>query len=562
MKKQFNKIIAMILVVLMLAGVAGCGNVNKETENGKNVAESKREKGSIVMAIDWPTLIDPAVGNKGSDTVAALNMYDNLIFPNSDGTISPHVAKDWDVSEDSMVYTFYLRDDVKFHSGNKLTASDVKFSMDRFLTIGEGFAYLFTDIIQDIKAIDEHTIQISLTEPSGTFLSILTRFYILDEQTVRAHINPSGSYADNGDYGKEWLLVNDAGSGPYKLREMKTEEYLVMERYNDYWGGWEKDAPESIKMLGGLEATAIRTMISRGELDITNDAQTQEAYDAMGAMAGVDVTRYQNGVDINLMLNTKAAPTDDVHVRRAMAYAIDSDIIVNDIYIGSEKATGPVVSGMAAAALTEEDMPYRFNKEKAIEELKKSKYYDKLVNNEMSISFTWCSEGGLQQEKLALFIQASMADIGVNIEVTGKTFATMMSDAQTVETTPNASIVVFAPPYLDAGSVLKTRYHSSSCGSWEQMEWLQNNKIDSMIANAFITIDQDERNNKYKEIGKELVELCPTVWLCDAATTIAYRSNHIKTWPAVEKHVNGESFLYAMGYNFYFRDFKVGEGVN
>ncbi len=560
MKKKFKIITSIFLLVAILFGVVGCGNTGEtpsSSSNGTDSASVGREKGSIVLAVDWPTLIDPAVGSKASDSIAMLNMYDTLVFPDSDGTVSSLVADSWDVSDDSTVYTFHLRDDVTFHSGNKLTASDVKFSMDRLLNIGEGFAYIFNDIIQTCEVIDDHTVQFVLNDQSGTFTSMLTRLYILDEKTVRAHIESNGSYGENGDYGKGWLLTNDAGSGPYKVREMKTEEYLIIERYADYWKGWEDNAPESVKMLGGLDGTAVRTMISRGELDITNDSQTPEAYDAMDAMDGVDIARYLSGVNFNLMLNTKAAPTDDVHVRRAMAFATDYDSIINDIFIGSKKATGPVVLGMAAAALTEDDMPYEFDLQKAEEELKQSQYYEQLISGEMPILFTWCTEGGLQQEKLALFFQANMAKIGVTVEITGKPFATMMTDAQTAETTPNASVVAFAPAYSDAGSVLKTRYHSGSCGSWEQMEWLQDDNIDSRITAALVTVDQEKRNNMYKEIGKELVELCPTVWMFDVATTCAYRSSYIKAWPVVEKNNAGEPFLYAMGYQYYFRDFRV-----
>lgn len=568
MKNRLKIIMSIVLAVSMLFGVSGCGNVNNDTSSssesstdgaGATSGATQREKGSIVLSIDWPTFIDPAVGSKGSDSVAMINMYDTLTFPNSDGTISPHVAESWDVSDDGTIYTFYLRDDVKFHSGNKLTASDIKFSMDRLLTIGEGFAYLFTDILKEVKVIDDQTVQFILEDSSGTFPSTITRLYILDEETVSNHINPSGSYGENGDYGKEWLLTNDAGSGPYKVREMKTEEYLIMERYADYWGGWEKGAPESIKMLGGLEATAIRTMISRGELDITDDTQTPEAYDAMEEMEGVNVVRFLSGVNVNLMLNTKQAPTDDIHFRRAMAYAIDYDSIINNIYIGSKRATGPIVAGMTAAALTEDDMTYSYDIEKAKEELEKSKYYDQLLSGQIPVSLTWCSEGGLQQEKLSLLIQANMAEIGVNVEIIGKPFATMMTDAQTPKTTPNASIVAFAPSNMDAGSILKTRYHSNSCGSWEQMEWLQDNEIDSMISSSLVIVDETERNEKYKEIGKKLVELCPTIWLFDAASTFAYRSDYIKTWPAAKKSASGETFLYPMGYTNYFRDFRLAD---
>ncbi len=565
MKKWLKSMMTIVLIALMLTGSLGCANDTSSSSQdntdgaGTTLGDAQREKESIVMSVDWPTFIDPGVGSKGSDSVAILNLYDTLTFPNSDGTVSPSLAKSWDVSDDSTIYTFHLRDDVKFHSGNTLTASDVKFSMDRLLTIGEGFAYLYTDVVKGVKVIDDYTVEFTLNAPSGIFPSKIVRLYILDEKTVRANINPDGYYGENGDYGKEWLMVNGAGSGPYKVKEMKTEEYLTMERYEDYWDGWEAGTPESIKLIGGLEATAVRTMISRGELDITNDAQTPEANESMDAMDGVDVVSLLSGVNANLMLNTKMAPTDDVHVRRAVAYAIDYDTIINNIYTGSVKATGPVVRGMAAAALSEAEMPYRYDLIKAKEELKKSKYYDQLKNGEMSLSFTWCTEGGLQQEKLALLIQAGMAEIGINVEITGKPFASMMTDAQTVETTPNASIVAFAPTYLDAGSVLKTRYHSNSCGSWEQMEWLQDKEIDAMISNALVIVDQEERNEKYKEIGKKLIDVCPTAFLFDAATTLAYRSDHITVWPAVKKNVEGESFLYAMGYQYYFRDFRVAD---
>jgi peptide/nickel transport system substrate-binding protein len=554
MKKIFRFISVILVIILILINLVGCGSENGQQSNSNGEDKNEVIKDSLVISIDWPTFIDPAVGSKGSDSIALLNMYDTLIFPNSDGTISPHLSILWETSEDNMKYIFHLRDDVFFHSGNKFTASDVKFSADRLMTIGEGFAYMFADIIKEVNVIDDNAVEFILNKPSGNFTSILTRLYILDEDTVKQNIDENGTYGDNGDYGKKWLLTNDAGSGPYKVKEMKTEEYLIMEQNENYWTEWGENPPKTVKLIGGLEPTAIQTMISRGELDITNDTQTPEAYNTMENMDGVDIASFLNGINVNLMLNTKKAPTDDIHVRRAIAYSVDYSSIINDIYEDSERATGPVVAGMTAASLDESDMPYSKNKEMALEELTKSKYYKNLIEGDMDISFTWCSEGGLQQEKLALLIQANLAEIGVKLNVTGKPFATMMSDAQTVESTPNASVVAFAPAYLDAGSVLKTRYHSSSCGSWEQMEWLQDDNIDSMIEDAISTVDQDLRNSKYKEIGKELVELCPTVWLSDVAVRNAYRSDNIKSWPVVDKSKNGETFLYAMGYQYYFKD--------
>ena len=105
-------------------------------------------------------------------------------------------------------------------------------------------------------------------------------------------------------------------------------------------------------------------------------------------------------------------------------------------------------------------------------------------------------------------MQSGLDKIGVTCEIAGKPFATMMTDAATVETTPNAAFVVFAGPYLDGGVFLKSRYHSSSCGSWEQMEWLQSDKIDKEITDAMAIADEEERTAAYEKISEELIDLC------------------------------------------------------
>lgn len=568
MRRSLKRVSVLLLLITLMLTAVGCNGTTPAPDGSvvptdatpgtsAEISAAPSAPTSIVAPVDWPTLIDPGVGSKGSDSTAIANLYDSLTFPNSDSSISPLVAKDWDVSEDGKVYTFHLRDDVIFHSGNKLTANDVKFSMDRMLTVGEGYGYLFTSSVKATEVVDDYTVKFTLAEPSGLFPSMLIRLYILDEKLVMENIDPSGSYGEYGDYGKQWLLTNDAGSGPYKVKEMRTEEYLVMEKNADYWQGWEgkATAPDTVKMVGGIDTANMRTLLSRGELDFSDDAQTMEMYDTLDAMDGIDLVRAPMGVNFNACLNTKLAPTDDIHVRKAMALATDYDTIINDIYAGSIKATGPIPVGMAGS-LTQEESPYKFDIAAAKTELQQSKYYDQLTSGEMHISLTYCSEGGAQQENLALLFQAKMSEIGVTVDITSKPFATMMTDATTIETTPNASFVAFAPSYLDGSGYLRNRYSSATCGTWEQMEWLQDAEIDKMIQDALTEPDQAKRETMYKEISVKLVDLCPTIWMADLATTIAVRSNHVMT-PMLEMYQAGESFVYSVGYGGYYRDFKV-----
>ncbi len=544
--KKLKKAVDLLLVVGLLATLVGCGGSNQN-----QAKEVKPEDSIIRITEDWPVFIDPGVGSKFSDSIALVNTYDTLVFPKPDGTVVPHLATKWDILDNGLTYRFYLREGVKFHNGDELTAEDVEFSMKRLLDIGEGFAYLFTRNVAEVKAVDKYTVEFKLSQPFGPFLQSLVRLYILNKDEVLAHIQKNGQYGEMGDYGKNWLLTNDAGSGPYKVKEVKMEEYVIWEKFDDYWGGWDADAPKYFKLSGSVEPITVRTAVGRRELEITDELQPLENYNMMDKIEGVDVATFLNGHNLNMMLNTKKAPTDDVHFRRALAYCIDYDAIITSIYPGSSLSKGPVPAVLPGHDPT---IPsFKRDLEKAKEELKKSKYYGKL--DQYPVSLSWCAEAP-EEEKLALLIQANAAELGIKIEITKKPFGSMMADAQKMETTPNASLVFVAPHYNEAGSMLMSRYHSSSCGTWEQMEWLQDENIDRLIEDALATVDINERFEKYAKAQKAIFDLCPTIWLFDQAEKRAYQSAYIY-WPTAERALKKETGCLPMGYDQYVHDMKV-----
>jgi len=500
---------------------------------------------------DWPTYIDPAVGSDFSDCIAIVNLYDSLVFPNADGSVRPHLATHWDVSPDGLTWTFYLRQGVKFHSGNELTAEDVVFSVERMLTMGEGFAYMFEPFIDEVVALDSYTVQFKMKKPYGPFLSTLVRLYILEKDLVLQHLD-SGPYGEFGDYGRKWLLEHDAGSGPYMVEEVKMEEYVLMKKFDDWWGGWEPNAPEYFKEMATADPVTIRTLVAKKELEITDEIQPMESYEAMAKMPGVEVIRFvPGGMNLNLMLHTRKPPTDDVHFRRALAYAVDYKTIANIIFPGSLVARGPVPQTLPGHDSSIQ--PWEFNLDKAREELKKSKYYGQLDKYPLTLS--WCAEVP-EEEKIALMLQANFAKIGVKLEITKKPFGSMIADAQNMETTPNCSLIFVAAHYMEAGGMLTTRYHSQSTGTWEQCEWLLNPEIDRMIEDALSTIDTEERFSKYHAIQQKLVELCPTIWLIDRAETRAYQASYI-SWFVADLVHQGKKVSLPLGYGLYAHDMKV-----
>jgi len=513
---------------------------------------SQQEVKVIRQTNTWPCYIDPAVGSDYTSTVTLVNLYDSLVFPNPDGSVKPWLAKSWTVSEDGLTYTFELVSGVKFHNGDELTADDVVFSLERIMTIGEGYGYLFTTSVEGAKTLEKYKVQFTLKKHFGPFLGALTRLYILNKNQVMMNIQKEGPYGEFGDYGKGWLVSHDAGSGPYKVKEMKTMEYLLMEKFNDYWAGWEnKDAPQYVKEIGTIEAVSVRTLMSRGELEITDQRQTSENFAALDQLPNVELVSFFEGEVLSLMLNNKKPPTDDIHFRKALAYSIDYQQIIDMVFPGSRSVSGPVAFNTPGC--NPNLKPYKLDLAKAEEELKQSPYYGKL--DQYPIDIIWPG-GTKDREKVALMVQANTAKLGIKVNVVKMTWPAICDIMSKLETTPHGVLISVSPHYAEAGSMLIARYHSSSCGTWEQGEWLQNPEIDAMIDDAISIVDQKERFQKYCVLQEKIAELCPSIWINESVIKQAYRSDYV-VFPAAEAIKQGKLYNPNTGYNFYFRDFKV-----
>jgi len=500
--------------------------------------------GPLRVTFAWPTYIDPAVGSDFSSSSSLVNLYDSLVYPDAKGDPLPHVATAWETSDDTLTWTFHLRDDVMFHDGTPLTAEDVKYSMDRLTTIGEGYAFLFLGRLASTEVIDAHTVQFKLAQPFGPFLSTLYRLYILNKDVVEGNIETPGPYGDKGDYGKGYLLTHDAGSGPYVLQEFRLEEELVMTKNPNYWIPIDVDAPDEVRFIGTTEAATVRTMMSRQELEIADQWQSQEALVALDAMEGVDVAAFSPGTAFYLMINTRIPPTDDIHFRRAMAWATDYATVVEHIFPGAFQARGPVPQNIPGADPTV--FQYYRDLDKAREELALSKY----SADEYEIEFHWIAEVP-DEEKVALSFMSNMADIGINIKVVKVPWMSVVEEMGALETSPHIVSIFDSSHYPEAGSLIESRYHSNAAPTWEQNEWLLDTGLDAMIESAINTVDRAERFAKYAGLQHMITALCPTIFLFEQVEKHAYQAAYVD-WPTAAGEVNP-----VMGYNLAARFIKV-----
>lgn len=537
-----HRLIALSLALLLM--LSGCGAKPAQQETAGSTPSADR---IVRIAESGAPVIDPAVGSDSASVEAFVNIYDTLVFPTSSGEPAPSVAESWESSPDGLTWTFHIREGVKFHSGNPLKASDVAYSIHRLIDIGEGYAYLFSNRIASAEATDDQTLVITLKDTYGPFLSTLCRVYILEEALVEANL-AEGPYGEHGDYGKNYLLTHDAGSGPYMTQEVAIQESYKATRFDDYWNGFGENAPEGFEIINQAEAATIRTMMSNRQIDISDSWQTEAAITALDAIDGIDINTYMTGHLMYMMLNTQSAPTDDIHFRKALSYCLDYETI-QTIFPGSQVPNGPISSVLAG---WNADLPeVKQDLDKAREELAQSKYADALDSH--PVTLYWVTDVP-DEEKLALLLKQNAAEIGITVEVKSVPWASFVDLVATVEDTPNITIVHVDPYYDEAGSVLESKYHSSSIGTWEQAEWLCSDEIDAAIEDAIATTDYDARMEKYGEIQKELVDLAPSIFLYDAAAKRAYQDYLV--WPAAEAHKNGEPFTATAGYDLYIRDFQ------
>ena len=546
MKKGISFLLILAMCVTMLSACSGGKEASKDSANSGGGAG--QDKIVRIMFSNTPYL-DPAVGSDEASTAAFPNIYDSLVVPTHDGDTEPSLATEWTVSEDGLTWVFKLRDDVKFHNGEPLKASDVVFTMNRLLTIGEGFAYLFQGKVKEATALDDYQVQFTLSEPFGPFLSTLVRLYIVSEKDVMDNLS-DGNYGEFKDYGKAYLNEHDAGSGPYQVTEYVSGDHVSGTKFDGYFDKFDEGSPESFKFMVSPESVTVKTMMSRKEVEITDMFQPMEAFEEMDKMDGVSVMKFFGGSMMYLTMNNKKAPTDDIHFRKAMAYLADRANMVESIFPGSKVADGPVTQVLAGSL--DEKLTYDYSLEKAEEELKLSKYYDQLDG--LHYTIYWVAETP-DREKLALLIQSDAAKIGLNVNVEKVPWLTFVESAATPEQSPNSGTILTTPSYSEAGSQLVASYLSKEIGSWESLDWYSNDKVDTVIKDAISTIDREERLKKYEEAQRLIMQDYATVPLFELVETHAYQSGYLY-WEAADRAEKGESVVPVMGYQYSLKGMK------
>lgn len=507
--KRFSKAMSLLLVMLLVFSVAlsGCSG-NKEGDNtSDNVSESTAGEpvygGEVVVGIQQDIdSLDPHLAVAAGTDEILFNIFEGLVNPDENGNVIPAVAKNYEISEDGLIYTFYLRDGIKFSDGSLVTVEDVKYSIERCAGLLDGTPLVKAlSIVSSVDIVDQSTINIVLSEANLEIIYYLT-----------AQIIPASS-AETG------VIL---GTGPFKLDSYVPQEGVVLTK-NEYY--WQEGLPYLDKVTFKIVASAESAVIElkAGSIDIypyLTDDQANEL--------GSDYNIGSNGSSVvqALYVNNAVAPFDDVRVRQALCYAIDSQAINDFVFGGRAQNVG--TSMLPDYEVYVDGIGYEYDVNKAKELLTEAGYPDGF-----DMEITVPSNYQMHMDTATVIIE-QLKQVGINAVIESVDWSTWLEDVyygRDFETTVSGIAGSLTPSYL------LVRYQSDIKNNFVNYN---NPEFDALYKEISTTLDADKMEDGYRQLQQMLTDDAASVYTVVPPVLIA-----------ISKELGGYKF-----YPIYVQDMK------
>ena len=458
----------------------------------------------IVGQIAEPKALDPAAVTAVNDFRILMNVYDGLVRYQS-GTleVEPALATSWEISDDGKVYTFKLRDGVKFHDGSDFNAEAVKFNFDRMLK--EDHPYhetgpfplsFFFSAVQDVEVLDPMTVKFTLDAPYAPFLSNLAypTGLIVSPEAVKKH-------------GKEFGR-NPSGTGPFKFAEWKSNERVVVERNDEYWDGAAKSQAVVFRPI--TDANTRTAEMLAGGIDLMVEVPPV----ALSQFEGDDYSLVeQAGPHVwFLILNAKEGPFADKRVRQAANYAINKEAIVNDVLEGTAAvAAGPTPPAFAWA-YNETLEPYPYDPEKAKALLKEAG----AEGAKLTFYVTEGGSGMLDPVAMGTAIQADLQEVGLDVKIETYEWNSFLGQVNPgLEGKADMAEMAWMTNDPDTLPYLALRTEAWPDKGGFNSGYYSNEEVDKLLEAARASTDQAERAKLYQQMQSIVQEDAPWVFVAN-----------------------------------------------
>ncbi|MEM0474219.1 MAG: ABC transporter substrate-binding protein [Zestosphaera sp.] len=471
----------------------------------------------IYASLSEMTTADPST--EFSNSVMWLPLvYEPLLWynPITDEFI-PALATNYSSSEDGLVWTFTIRRGAVFHDGTPVTSHAVKSSIERTIALGQGAAFIW-DPVESIETPDNYTVVFRLKYPAALDKIAATAYaaYIFSPKVVEY----AGASNLTDPKVADWFNSgNEAGSGPYKMIKWDPENEVVFEKFTDWWG-WKlpdypmksDNAPDVFKIRIIKDAVTQETLLLSGGIDIAMYVPLEniEQHQKNPNLQVVFKPSFQNLI---MLINVKKPPLDNVLVRRAIAHAVPYEDIVTVARSGLARvASGPVPYGMWGHF---DNLTFKYNLSLARELLTQAGYPSG-IDRKLILTYT---AGDIYEARTAELIKASLAQIGIEVEIRPLSWEEQWALAQRGWEDPNVAqdflVFYWWPDVVSPFTYLYNMFHNAS--KIFNLCYYENPEFNALIEEAVTLegVDEARALQLYYKAQKILYDDVPAVPLWD-----------------------------------------------
>jgi peptide/nickel transport system substrate-binding protein len=423
-------------------------------------------------------------------------VYERLVRFDDDGQPQPELAESWE-NPDELTYVFTLRAGVTFHDGKELTADDVKFTFDRIKdpATASSWATQF-EPVDTIESDGAQTVTFNLKSPYGPFLATLSSAYSSIVPMTEAAID---------------FNTTMVGTNAFQLEEATADVETILTKNGAYWQADQPVLDQLTYRILPDEATRLAA-VRTGEISLTTLADPVSV-DSATSSEGVVVIEQESTDYYLLGLNCARAPFDNVSVRQAMSKAIDRQAIVDAVFFGKGRVTGPIVPTLGDWAQPIEQLPnYKVDTDGAtalLEEAGQADLTFKILVGQLFPEFI----------NIALVIQDQLKDIGVTVELEQVEWGTFID--RWVARDFDAFVSYNGSGNDPDRALYPAFYTDASVNAFQ----FSSEDVDMLLDAGRTTGDREARLGTYQQVEVAIADAAPAIFISTRMAYFAERDN-------------------------------------
>lgn len=452
------------------------------------------QDGGVVLTVgqeEEPDTLEPHNLTAAAAGLIGYTVMPGLVWWDYDLGISPMIAESWETSEDGLIWTFHLRPNLVFHNGKPCTAAEVVRNFEHIID-PEGGSFLAPDYesVASVEAPDDTTVVFTLKESFAPFLAILTN---------RCAITDMDAYDAN----------TPIGTGPFKIASWTRGTGVVLEAHDGYW---EEGLPLASRVNWNFypESDSRVLALQAGEIDVVHAVPKQQI-DTVKQDGSIIVDPIPGVGHDYIAFNCAEGPFSDVRMRKAVAHAIDKEIIVEGALWGFGQATN--IPFPETSPWYVETAGYEYDPEKAKALMEEAGFGGGLDLDMPLPNFS-------PMPVVAELVQADLAEIGINLRLVQTEWATYWPETY-LKGQFDITVMEYTPR-VDPDQTFYPRYHSEGVHNATKYS---NPRMDELLEQGRRVTNQEERKAIYDEVQTILVDELPWLWLFLPDIAMGWRTN-------------------------------------